>query len=136
MEQGYLLDSNVIIGYLAGKIPSSGMEVVSEIVAKRPNISVISQIEVLRFNDTPENEAVLKEFINMSKIHPLSNSIVEYTIKLCKQTKIKLPDAIIVATAIVEGYTLVTRNIDDFKKISALILLNPWDIPVTETKEK
>jgi len=135
MGQGYLLDSNVIIGYLAGKIPSSGMEVVSEIVAKRPNISVISQIEVLRFNDTPENEAVLEEFINMSKIHPLSNNIVERTIKLCKQIKIKLPDAIIAATAIVEGYTLVTRNIDDFKKISVLELLNPWDISVTETKE-
>ena len=135
MGQGYLIDSNVIIGYLAGKIPSSGMEVVSEIIAKRPNISVISQIEVLRFNDTPENEAVLVEFINMSKIHPLSNNIVEYTIKLCKQMKIKLPDAIIAATAIIKDYTLVTRNIDDFKKISDLVLLNPWNIPVIEAKE-
>ena len=135
MEQGYLLDSNVIIGYLAGKIPSSGMEVVSEIVAKRPNISVISQIEVLRFNDTPENEAVLKEFINISKIYPLSNNIVEQTIKLCKQVKIKLPDAIIAATALIENYTLVTRNIDDFKKISSLALFNPWDI-ISETEKQ
>ncbi|MCL2138779.1 MAG: type II toxin-antitoxin system VapC family toxin [Treponema sp.] len=135
MEQGYLLDSNVIIGYLAGKIPSSGMEVVSGIIANRPNISVISQIEVLRFNDTPENEAVLEEFINMSKIHPLSNSIVEHTIKLCKQMKIKLPDAIIAATAIIENFTLVTWNIDDFKKISGLVLLDPWNIPVIEDKE-
>ena len=127
MEQGYLLDSNVIIGYLAGKIPSSGMEVVSEIVAKRPNISVISQIEVLRFNDTSENEAILEEFINMSKIYPLSNNIVERTIKLCKQINLKLPDAIIAATAIIENYTLVTRNIDDFKKAPDLVLLNPWE---------
>jgi len=130
MEQGYFLDSNVIIGYLAGKIPSSGMEIVSEIVSNRPNISVISQIEVLRFNDTPENEAVLKEFINMSKIYPLSNNVVEHTIKLCKQNKISLPDAIIAATALLEGFILVTRNINDFKKISELKLLNPWDITV------
>jgi predicted nucleic acid-binding protein len=135
MEQGYFLDSNVIIGYLAGQIPSSGMEIVSKIVSNIPNISVISQIEVLRFNDTPENEAVLEEFINMSKIYPLSNNVVERTIKLCKQIKIKLPDAIIAATALIEGFTLVTRNINDFMKISDLILLNPWDIHVTETRE-
>ena len=131
MGQGYILDSNVIIGYLAGKIPSSGMEIVSGIVNDIPNISVISQIEVLRFNDTPENEAVLEEFINISKIYPLSNNVVERTIKLCKQIKIKLPDAIIAATALSEGFTLVTRNINDFIKIPDLILLNPWDIPVT-----
>ena len=136
MGQGYILDSNVIIGYLAGRIPSSGMEIVSEIVGNIPNISVISQIEVLRFNDTPENEAILEEFINISKIYPLSNNVVERTIKLCKQIKIKLPDAIIAATALSEGFTLVTRNISDFIKVPDLILLNPWDIPITEIEEK
>jgi len=135
MGQGYFLDSNVIIGYLAGQIPSSGMDFVSEIVSNKPNISVISQIEVLRFNNTPENEAVLEEFINMSKVYPLSNNVVERTIKLCKQNKIKLPDAIIAATALSEGFTLVTRNIHDFNKIPDLILLNPWDILVTEASE-
>jgi len=133
MGQEYFIDSDVIIGFLAGKIPSSGMEIVSRIISNRPNISVISQIEVLRFNDTPENEAVLEEFINMSKVYPLSNNVVERTIKLCKQNKIKLPDAIIAATALVEGFTLVTRNIDDFKKIPALVILNPWDISVGAT---
>jgi predicted nucleic acid-binding protein len=132
MGQGYFLDSNVIIGYLAGKIPSPGMEIVSEIVSNRPNISVISQIEVLRFNDTPENEAVLEEFINISKVYPLSNNVVERTIKLCKQIKIKLPDAIIAATALLEGFTLVTRNINDFNKIPDLVILNPWNVPVAE----
>ena len=136
MGQGYILDSNVIIGYLAGQIPPSGMEIVSEIVNNIPNISVISQIEVLRFNDTPENEAILEEFINISKIYPLSNNVVEHTIKLCKQIKIKLPDAIIAATALSEDFTLVTRNINDFIKVPDLILLNPWDIPVTEIDEK
>jgi predicted nucleic acid-binding protein len=131
MGQGYFLDSNVIIGYLAGQIPSSGMKIVSEIVSNRPNISVISQIEILRFNDTPENEAVLEEFVNMSKIYPLSNNVVERTIKLCKQINIKLPDAIIAATALLEGFTLVTRNISDFMKIPNIAILNPWDIPIT-----
>jgi predicted nucleic acid-binding protein len=130
MGQEYLLDSNVIIGYLAEKIPASGMKILSEIIDKVPNISVISQIEVMRFSDTQENEAVLEKFINLSKIYPLSNNVVKHTINLCKKSKIKLPDAIIAATALIENFTLVTRNITDFKKIPDLILLDPWDISV------
>ena len=53
MGKGYLLDSDAIIGFLAGRIPDSGMETVSAIVDQIPHVSVISQIEVLRFNDTP-----------------------------------------------------------------------------------
>jgi len=83
MDKGYLLDSNVIIGYLAARIPASGMEIVSALVDQIPNISVISQIEILRYNDTPENEAILNAFI-----------------------------------------ILVTRNVEDFKDISGLELLN------------
>jgi len=126
MGKKYLLDSNVIIGYLAAKIPQGGMKIVSEIVDQIPNISVISQIEVLRFNDTPENEAILNNFINTSIIYPLSNNVVKHTIELCKQKKIKLPDAIIAATALTEGFILVTRNIDDFKNIPNIELLNPF----------
>jgi len=100
---------------------------VSAIVDRIPNISVISQIEVLRFNDIPENEAILNDFVAKSVIYPLSSDVVQRTITLCKQRKIKLPDAVIAATALVEDFILVTRNIDDFKNITDLELLNPWD---------
>jgi len=127
MDAGYLLDSNIIIGYLAGRLPVSGMYFISAIVDKAPHISVISQIEVLRYNDTPENEAILYGFISNSVIHSLSPAVVQRTIELCKRSKIKLPDAIIAATALTENFILVTRNIDDFKHISGLGLLNPWE---------
>ncbi|MDR1804195.1 MAG: type II toxin-antitoxin system VapC family toxin [Treponema sp.] len=131
MEPGYSLDSNVIIGYLAGRIPAFGMKFISGIVDKTPHISVISQIEVLRFNDTPENEAILAGFISNSVIHSPSPAVARRTIELCKQSKIKLPDAVIAATALTENFILVTRNTDDFKHISDFELLNPWDIPDT-----
>ena len=123
-----LLDSNVVIGYLAGRIPEAGMRFVSNIVDQRPHISVISQIEVLRFNDTPDNEKILAGFINVSIIHPLSPDITRLTIKLCRQSRIKLPDAIIAATALFENRVLVTRNIGDFKNIANLTLVNPWEL--------
>ncbi|MCL2479914.1 MAG: type II toxin-antitoxin system VapC family toxin, partial [Treponema sp.] len=109
MAKGYLLDSNVIIGYLAAKIPLLAMESISVIVDKIPNISVISQIEILRFNDTPENEKILQDFVNSSKIIQMSPDVVQRTIELCKKSKIKLPDAIIAATALSENLVLVTR---------------------------
>ncbi len=43
MGQGYFLDSNVIIGYLAGKIPFSGMNIVSEIEKKIPKLPQIGR---------------------------------------------------------------------------------------------
>ena len=127
MESGYLLDSNVIIGYLAGRIPAPGMAAISAIVDQTPCISVISQIEVLRFNDTPENEAILANFIHRSVIYSLYPAIVQRTIEICKLSRIKLPDAIIAATALTENLVLVTRNTDDFKKISGIKLFNPWN---------
>jgi predicted nucleic acid-binding protein len=39
-------------------------------------------------------------------------------------------NAIIAATALNEDLILLTRNVDDFKNISDLELLNPWDAQV------
>jgi predicted nucleic acid-binding protein len=128
MGAGFLLDSDVIIGYLAGRIPAPGTASVSGIIDATPHTSVITQIEVLRFNDSPENEKTLNDFISTCIIHPLSDTVVQRTIVLCKQSKIKLPDAIIAATALTENFVLVTRNVDDFKNITGIELLNPWDI--------
>jgi len=38
-----------------------------------------------------------------------------------------LPDAVIAATAMFHNFTLLTRNIDDFKNISGLSYQNPWE---------
>ena len=39
---------------------------------------------------------------------------------------IKLPDAIIAATALVYDLTLISRNVSDFKNIEGLKVLNPF----------
>jgi predicted nucleic acid-binding protein len=46
---------------------------------------------------------------------------------LIKTTRMKLPDAIIGATAIAFDLTLVTRNTTDFNSVSELKLINPWN---------
>jgi predicted nucleic acid-binding protein len=54
--------------------------------------------------------------------------VVKTTIDICKQSRIKLPDAIIAATALSSNLTLLTRNVSDFKHIQGLTVVNPWDI--------
>ncbi|GBR77320.1 putative toxin VapC [Candidatus Termititenax persephonae] len=126
MEQKYLLDSNVVIGYLGNKLPLAGMRYISAIVNAVPNISAITKIEVLRFNTTPDSYRILQEFIATSVVYPISEKIVDMTINLCRQTKIKIPDAIIAATCLAEQMILLTRNIVDFKRLPDLRIENPW----------
>lgn len=128
MAKGHLIDSNAIIGYLDNKIPAKGMAFMNGVVNSIPNISVMSKIEVLSFNAPKEAYDILLDFIGISAVIDLTEDVVQTTIQLRKAHKIKTPDAIIAATALVHGLVLITRNTSDFKNIPGLDLLNPWDI--------
>ena len=127
MGKRYLIDSNIVIGYLDNKLPAHGMEMLNLIIDDIPNISVITKIEVLRFNTSDKVYSVLQSFINESTVFELTEDVVNKTISVCKAHKIKLPDAVIAATALVNDLTLVTRNVSDFKSIENLELNNPWE---------
>ena len=49
------------------------------------------------------------------------------TAELRKAYRIKLPDAIIAATALVYDLTLLSRNIADFSNINGIKIVNPWE---------
>ena len=128
MGKRYLVDSNVIIGYLDAKIPANGMAFMHGIINDVPNISVMSKIEVLSFN-APENPyKILTEFVNTAIVFDLTDEVVEQTINLRKQHKSKTPDAIIAATALVHDLTLITRNVSDFNKVDGLEIIDPYNM--------
>ena len=58
----------------------------------------------------------------------LEEPIILKAIEIRKTHKTKLPDAIIVATALVKELAVITRNTKDFDKIEGLDVLNPYDI--------
>ena len=128
MGTQYLLDSNVIIGFLDRRLPGRGMVFVSKAVNVAPNISVMSKIEVLRYNTTESAMKILEDFMDCSNICELDTEILNETIKLCRQSKIKIPDAIIAATCLVRNYVLLTGNVRDFDHIDGLKIDNPWDL--------
>jgi predicted nucleic acid-binding protein len=122
---GYVIDSNAVIDYLSGQIPGSGMLFMNDVINDIPILSIITQIEVLGFNNPAEIETLLTQFISLSTVIALNDEIVKTTIEIRKKNKIKTPDAIIAATAVVLGYPLITRNKSDFKKLE-LEIVDPW----------
>jgi predicted nucleic acid-binding protein len=125
----YLIDTNAIIEFLGGILPQSGSYWIQSIVdANDFSISVINQIELLSYNGTPDEMSVLTDFINFSTIIGLTEDVVNKTIELRRQFRIKLPDAVIAATALLHNLTVITRNESDFNHIDGLNVINPHSI--------
>lgn len=121
----YLLDTNVIIDYCNARLPLSAKELLQNI---EPRISVITSVELFASEKITEKELLkLKQFVSIATVYNNINpDIVICTISIRQLYKIKLPDALIAATALHYNLTLITRNIDDFKRIENLQTLNPW----------
>lgn len=75
---------------------------------------------------TKSEENKIKHFLHGLVHVDLEDNIVEKAIKLRKKYKVKLPDAIIAASAIVKKLQLVTRNVKDFENINELDIWSPF----------
>ena len=118
----------MVIDYLGNRLPPAGMEFMHGIMNNIPAISVITKIELLGFNTNRAHYQILESFVQDAFVLDLSESIVESCIKIRKELKIKLPDAIIAATAFENKLDLLTRNVEDFKNIRSLVVLNPHSL--------
>ncbi len=86
-------------------------------------------MEVLGYHRlTDQDKTYFEEFFNAAQILPISQAVISEAVKLKQIKKMSLGDAIIAGTAKVYDLTLVTRNIDDFRWITGLKLLNPFEI--------
>src|SRR5690554_6450859 len=107
MGKGYLIDSNAVIEFLSGTLPVHASDWIQEICDQNCHyLSVINKIEIPGFNGSPPEMKIFNEFIQSAKVLHLTDAVVGRTIEIRKIYKIKLPDAIIAATAIVYQLTL------------------------------
>ncbi|MFO7744518.1 MAG: PIN domain-containing protein [Psychroflexus sp.] len=108
-----LLDSNILLYLLNGE-----ETLIPLLEDKQLYLSFITQLELLSFPGISEKEInKIKSFIDKCIIIEMSSTIKEYTIKLRKKHKLKLPDSIIAASSLYINVPLVTAD-TDFKKIS------------------
>jgi hypothetical protein len=91
-------------------------------------ISIITYIEVLGYHfENSEEKEYIEELLDSFQIVDVDYSIAELVIPIRERKKIKLPDAIIYATAKLTQSDLITRNTQDFQNIDEEVkIVNPY----------
>ena len=128
MGQKYLIDTCTVIKYLDEILPPEAISFMDTLVDDDSKVSFITKIELLVWNPPIAEDIKIREaFLEGSEIHYINDEIIKGAIQIRKTTKIKLPDAIIAATAIHNNYVLLSTNDNDFKKVAPMGLkyLNP-----------
>jgi predicted nucleic acid-binding protein len=124
----YLIDTNVVSDYFSASLPATGLQFMDSVIDSVPNLSVITQIELLCWKTEAHKEQAVKDFINDSEILDITPDVISHCVNIRRDKKIRTPDAIIAATAIANDYTLISNNDKDFKNIKGLKYLNPYGI--------
>jgi predicted nucleic acid-binding protein len=105
-----LFDTNILIDYLNGSEDAA-----AEMGRYHERlISVITAMEVLAGAQTAEQEDVIEMFLRDFRLVELSRAIMREAVDLRRTQRVRLPDAMIWATARIESALIVTRNTKDF----------------------
>lgn len=124
-ETSLLLDTNIVIGFLNGHEAITRFFNRKE-TQKKFTISQITRMELLGFpNITQDEIKIIQEFLMGVDVFALSDEVADETIELRRTTRLKLPDAIIVATAMVHKLLLVTCDEHLIKSVPELPSVNP-----------
>lgn len=104
-----VFDTNILIDYLNGQT-----EARTELSRYSEQfVSVVTWTEVM-VGTPPEKERAARRFLNRFQVVGLGDEVAALGVTLRREQRLKLPDAIIYATARVAGCVLVTRNTKDF----------------------
>jgi predicted nucleic acid-binding protein len=122
-----LLDSNALMAYL-NQDPAPGLqECIEHCLSTGAAVSVITVIEVLGWRGHDDASRVTaKALLDSLARVDLDDDVITRTIALRSLLSIKLPDAVIAASALHLGVPLVTRNVRDFARIDGLQVIDPY----------
>ncbi|RXH54557.1 type II toxin-antitoxin system VapC family toxin [Granulicella sibirica] len=109
VQEPQIYDTNILIDCLKG-VQAARLEVDA---ALDRAMSTMTWIEVM-VGVPPESDEVVRVFLGSFELLPITPEVAERAVLIRKTMRIKLPDAIILATAQVNERILVTRNTRDF----------------------
>jgi predicted nucleic acid-binding protein len=106
---GALFDTNILIDYLRG-VDAARTEIAR---FETRAISAITWMEVM-VGASVANERATRDFLDGFDHVPLDDAVAEQALVLRRRYRLKLPDAVIWASARSRGLLLVTRDRRDF----------------------
>ena len=96
----YLIDTNILIYYLAGALVPEEKPTIDIILQESFNISIITRIELLGWKGhTSEGLVKARQLLDCARCIPLTDTLAEKTIDIRRLASISLPDAVIAASA-------------------------------------
>ncbi|SDD34882.1 hypothetical protein SAMN04488104_102549 [Algoriphagus faecimaris] len=108
---------------------SSKLSLLEELYQRDQYYSIITEIELLSWKKLTEKEKlVISDFLSHFRKIELSEDVKDETIRIRKRLNIKIPDAVIAASALVQGKELLTHNQKDFEKVKGLEIFNPMEL--------
>jgi predicted nucleic acid-binding protein len=106
-----LLDTNVVIGLLKGEAASVALVQSANCQLAEMAVSQITRLELLSFHGIDAEETrTIDDFLVNIQVLPISSKVEDQIIALRQTRKIKLPDAIVAATAIANQLELLTLD--------------------------
>ncbi len=115
-----LLDTNAFIYFFEGR------KQITSLVVEAPTIyfSVITEIELLSATQVNDNELTqIRQFLNLCQSVSLTPEIIAQTIYIRRNYRLKVPDAIIAASAIVLDLSLASAD-TQFARVKGLQLIS------------
>jgi hypothetical protein len=116
------LDTNILIDVLKGE-PSALAWLEHQ---QRPAVSLITWMEVL-VGCQPDEAPVVKSWLEGFDRIAVDPCVAEAAVLLRQEHALKLPDAIILASAQCSGFVLATRNTKDFP-LRLRGVLHPYEL--------
>ena len=120
-----LLDTNVWIDAMSGE-PEAARALTIAIANEWCGFSAMTRLEVLSYSGLTASDITdWRTLLSGAVEVPMSETVIEEAARLRRTVRMKTPDAIIAATALLENAALVTRNLGDFRRVPGLMVIEP-----------
>jgi predicted nucleic acid-binding protein len=118
-----LLDTNIVIYLHGAQLDDEIAHMLRNSTLDTCNI-IVAEVLGYKFID-PKDTKYFEDLFATMKNHLFNKEVTSKVIELRQTTNIKLPDAIIASTALINDLALWTHNTEDFKKVPKLQLFDP-----------
>jgi predicted nucleic acid-binding protein len=124
-----IIDTNILIGYLNRSFPIEIARKIAQIITQDFDYSIVTYIELFGYHRLSDAMRVAgEEALTFGNLQSLSPEIAVATIHIRRTKRLKLPDAVVAATALVLDQPLLTADKRGFQQVPGLKLLRPAEL--------